>query len=82
MTIKVLGKILYKSVALSLESCLKMNPDDWDQTPATTNLGKAQYHWTNINTALKNITSQSGTIMSNCPSHFMHVMFVPVIQWR
>ena len=30
-----------------------MNPDDWDRTPATTNIGEGQHHWTNINTALK-----------------------------
>ena len=36
-----------------IKSCSKMNPDDWDRTPATTNLGEAQHHWTNIKTALK-----------------------------
>ena len=30
-----------------------MNPDDWDRTPPTTNLGEAQHHWMNVNTALK-----------------------------
>ena len=38
-----------------IKSCSKMNPEDWDRTPATTNLGEAQHHWTNINTALKTL---------------------------
>ena len=32
-----------------IKSCSKMNPDNWDRTPPTTNLGKAQHHWTNVN---------------------------------
>lgn len=36
-----------------IKSCSKINPEDWDRTPATTNLGEAQHHWSNINTGLK-----------------------------
>jgi hypothetical protein len=36
-----------------IKSCSKINSDDWDRTPATTNLGEAQHHWSNLNTALK-----------------------------
>ena len=38
----------------SLIKCLsKMDPDDWDLTPPTTNVGEAQHHWTNINTGIQ-----------------------------
>ena len=36
-----------------IKSCSKINPEDWDWTPATTNIGEAQHHWSNLNTALK-----------------------------
>jgi hypothetical protein len=36
-----------------IKYCSKINPDDWDRTPATTNIGEAQHHWSNLNTALK-----------------------------
>lgn len=28
-------------------------PADWDNTPATTNTGEAQHHWTNTYTGIK-----------------------------
>ncbi|KAJ7105560.1 hypothetical protein C8R44DRAFT_886506 [Mycena epipterygia] len=30
-----------------------MSAEDWDNTPATTNTGEAQHHWTNLNTGVK-----------------------------
>ncbi|KAF8175111.1 hypothetical protein BJ912DRAFT_1075466 [Pholiota molesta] len=37
----------------SLIKCLsKIDPDDWDRTLPTTNIGEAQHHWTNINTGV------------------------------
>ncbi|KAF8150842.1 hypothetical protein B0H34DRAFT_801761 [Crassisporium funariophilum] len=37
----------------SLIKCLsKMNSNDWDLTPPTTNVGESQHHWTNINTGI------------------------------
>ena len=38
----------------SLIKCLsKMDSDDWDLTPPTTNVGESQHHWTNINTGIQ-----------------------------
>ncbi|KIM35659.1 hypothetical protein M413DRAFT_326604 [Hebeloma cylindrosporum] len=49
-----------------IKSCSKMNPEDWDRTPSTTNLGEAQHHWTNVNTALKTSLLEAILLARKC----------------
>ncbi|KAJ7782537.1 hypothetical protein DFH07DRAFT_1010922 [Mycena maculata] len=38
-----------------IKSQSRMSAEDWDNTPATTNTGEAQHHWTNLQTGVKQL---------------------------
>ncbi|KAF8909313.1 hypothetical protein CPB84DRAFT_1703009 [Gymnopilus junonius] len=47
-------KVVNTWILPALIKCLsKINPDDWDITASTTNVGESQHHYTNINTGIK-----------------------------
>ncbi|KAJ7889374.1 hypothetical protein B0H14DRAFT_3711197 [Mycena olivaceomarginata] len=54
-----------------IKSQSPMSPEDWDNTPSTTNTGEAQHHWTNHQIGVKK------SLVENPPTHCPQTRFIP-----